>query len=52
MNGQHPIDQFLRVITIELGQVNLDFMANSYHNIFRNLLPNEITPQSGTSPST
>lgn len=46
-NQQYAIDEFLKIITIELGEVNIEFMANSYHNITKALLPNEIVPEFG-----
>jgi hypothetical protein len=48
--NQYAIDEFLKIITIELEPLNLDFLINSYHNITRTLLPHEIVPEFGISP--
>jgi hypothetical protein len=47
--NQFAIDELLKIITIELEPLNLDFLINSYHNITRTLLPNEIVPDFGNS---
>lgn len=48
--NQYAIDEFLKIITIELEPLNLDHLINSYHNITRTLLPHEIVPEFGTPP--
>lgn len=47
--NQFAIDQLLKIITIELEPLNMDFLINSYYNLTRTLLPNEITPDFGKS---
>ena len=49
--NQYAIDEFLKIITIELETLNLDLLINSYHNITRTLLPHEIVPEFGISSS-